>query len=110
MLQFLKTQISRNYLDLREAIEDTVQLGSTAHLTQNCDGEHFRKRPLGRQQRSYEDNIKVELRGTSKHWGRGEYVVRKELWMEMAQDRVQWLSYFAVPSILVLLPLSKLQS
>jgi hypothetical protein len=44
-------------------------------------GKPERKRPLGRQRRRWEDNIKMDLQEVG--WGR-------EDWMELAQGRDRW--------------------
>ena len=46
-------------------------------------GKHEGKRPLGRQRRRWEDNIKMDLQEVG--GGRGD-------WMELAQDREGWRS------------------
>jgi hypothetical protein len=42
------------------------------------------KRPLGRPKRRWEDNIYMDLRET---------VVDGANWIQLAQDRIQWLAY-----------------
>jgi hypothetical protein len=42
------------------------------------------KRPLGRPKRSWENNIKLDLR---------EIGVGGANWIQLAQDRVQWLAF-----------------
>jgi hypothetical protein len=57
------------------------------------------KRPLGRPRRRWEDNIKIYL---------GDIGIDGANWIEMAQDRVQWLALKVLSDSLLLKHVAKI--
>jgi hypothetical protein len=50
-------------------------------------GRPEKNRPLGRPRRRWEDNIKMDLRGTG---------IDRANWIRLAQDRVQWRAFVSM--------------
>ncbi|KAJ4447609.1 hypothetical protein ANN_09616 [Periplaneta americana] len=70
--------------------EHVARVGEFRNAYRVLDGRPERKRPLGRQRRRWEDNIKMDLR---------EVVYDDRDWINLAQDRVRWRAYVSATGI-----------